>query len=141
MATTMSGNEAAPRRRFLKGAGVTVAGAAAGAIAMPNVSRAQTAVLKMQGAWAGTDIFNDMAMDYVNRVNKMAGNRLKVEYLVAGAIVKPFSIMDAVHEGVLDAGHHAPAYWYGKHKGASFFGTGPCWGWTAHRRSKRCAKS
>ena len=77
MATTMSGNEAAPRRRFLKGAGVTVAGAAAGAIAMPNVSRAQTAVLKMQGAWAGTDIFNDMAMDYVNRVNKMAGSRLK----------------------------------------------------------------
>jgi TRAP-type mannitol/chloroaromatic compound transport system substrate-binding protein len=133
MATTMSGNEAAPRRRFLKGAGITVAGAAAGAIAMPNVSRAQTAVLKMQGAWAGTDIFNDMAMDYVNRVNKMAGSRLKVEYLVAGAIVKPFSIMDAVHDGVLDAGHHAPTYWYGKHKGASFFGTGPCWGWTAHQ--------
>ena len=119
------------RRRFIKGAGVTVAGAAAGAIAMPNVSRAQTAVLKMQGAWGAKDIFNDMAIEYVDRVNKMAGNRLKIEYLIAGAVVKPFSLQDAVNDGVLDAGHHVCAYWYGKHKGASFFGTSPCWGWTA----------
>ena len=119
------------RRRFIKGAGVTVAGAAAGAIAMPNVSRAQTAVLKMQGAWGAKDIFNDMANEYVTRVNKMAGNRLKIEYLIAGAVVKPFSLQDAVNDGVLDAGHHVCAYWYGKHKGASFFGTSPCWGWTA----------
>ena len=119
------------RRRFLKGAGVTVAGAAAGAVAMPNVSRAQTAVLKMQGAWGAKDVFNDMAIEYVERVNKMAGNRLKIEYLIAGAVVKPFSLQDAVHDGVLDAGHHVSAYWYGKHKGASFFGTSPCWGWTA----------
>jgi TRAP-type mannitol/chloroaromatic compound transport system substrate-binding protein len=94
------------RRRFIKGAGVTVAGAAAGAIAMPNVSRAQTAVLKMQGAWGAKDIFNDMANEYVTRVNKMAGNRLKIEYLIAGAVVKPFSLQDAVNDGVLDAGHH-----------------------------------
>lgn len=60
---------AGPRRRFLGRATVAVAGAAAGAIAMPNISRAETAVLKMQGAWAGADIFNDMAADYVSRVN------------------------------------------------------------------------
>ncbi len=133
MTTTTGGKPATARRRFLKGAGVSVAGAAAGAIAMPNVSRAQTTVLRMQGAWAGSDIFNDMAMDYVSRVNRMAGYRLRLDYLSAGAVVKPFGIMDAVNDGVLDAGHHAPAYWYGKHKGASFFGTGPCWGWTAHQ--------
>jgi TRAP-type mannitol/chloroaromatic compound transport system substrate-binding protein len=130
---TTSGKSATARRRFLKGATVTVAGAAAGVVAMPNVSRAQTMVLKMQGAWGASDIFNDMAMDYVGRVNKMAGGRLRLEYLTAGAVVKPFSIMDAVHDGVLDMGHHAPAYWYGKHKGASFFGTGPCWGWNAQQ--------
>jgi TRAP-type mannitol/chloroaromatic compound transport system substrate-binding protein len=46
-------------------------------------------------------------------------------------VVKPFSLQDAVNDGVLDAGHHVTAYWYGKHKAASFFGTSPCWGWNA----------
>jgi TRAP-type mannitol/chloroaromatic compound transport system substrate-binding protein len=118
------------RRRFLKGATAVAAGGAA-TIAMPNVSRAQTAVLKMQGAWGAKDIFNDMAIEYVDRVNKMAGNRLKIEYLVAGAVVKPFSVQDAVNDGVLDAGHHVCVYWYGKHKAASLFGTGPVFGWNA----------
>jgi TRAP-type mannitol/chloroaromatic compound transport system substrate-binding protein len=123
-------NSTRTRRRFLKGS-ATAAVAGAATVAMPNVSRAQTNVLKMQGAWGAKDIFNEMAMEYVDRVNKMAGDRLKIEYLVAGAVVKPFSVQDAVHEGILDAGHHVCAYWYGKHKGASFFGTSPCWGWTA----------
>jgi TRAP-type mannitol/chloroaromatic compound transport system substrate-binding protein len=108
------------RRRFLKATTAVAAGGAA-TIAMPNVSRAQTAVLKMQGAWGAKDIFNDMALEYVDRVNKMSGNRLKIEYLIAGA----------VHDGVLDAGHHVTVYWYGKHKAASLFGTGPYLGWNA----------
>jgi TRAP-type mannitol/chloroaromatic compound transport system substrate-binding protein len=121
---------AASRRKFLTGAAATAAGATA-AIAAPNISRAQTVTLKMQGAWGANDIFNEMAMQYVDRVNKMAGGRLKIEYLIAGAVVKPFSVMDAVHEGVLDAGHHVTVYWYGKNKAASLFGTGPYWGWNA----------
>ncbi len=128
--TRQSTGTVSPRRRFLKGAGAAAA-VGAGTIAMPNVSRAQTVTLKMQGAWGATDIFNDMAMEYVDRVNKMAGGRLQIEYLVAGAVVKPFSVMDAVHEGVLDGGHHVTVYWYGKHKGASLFGTGPYLGWNA----------
>ncbi len=122
----------ASRRRFLKRAAATTAAAGAATIAMPNVSRAQTVVLKMQGAWGATDIFNDFAMEYVDRVNEMAGGRLKIEYLVAGAVVKPFSVMDAVNDGILDAGHWVTAYWYGKHPAASLFGTGPVFGFTAH---------
>ncbi len=121
----------ASRRRFLKRAAATTAAAGAATIAMPNVSRAQTVVLKMQGAWGPTDIFNDFAMEYVDRVNEMAGGRLKIEYLVAGAVVKPFSVMDAVNDGILDAGHWVTAYWYGKHPAASLFGTGPVFGFTA----------
>ena len=118
------------RRRFVGGAAALAAGAAA-TIAMPNVSRAETTVLTMQGAWAAKDIFNDMALDYVDRVNKMAGGRLRIDYLSIGAVVKPFSIQDAVHHGVIDAGHQVCAYWYTKHKAASLFGTGPVWGWNA----------
>ncbi|MBW7997166.1 MAG: TRAP transporter substrate-binding protein [Candidatus Glassbacteria bacterium] len=120
------------RRRFLlKGAGVAVAGAAA-TVAFPNVSRAQTTTLKMQGAWGAKDIFNEMAEEYVTRVNEMSGGRLKIDYLVSGAVVKSFQVQDAVHKGVLDGGHGVTVYWYGKSKVASLFGTGPVFGQTAH---------
>ena len=110
---------ASRRRRFLTGATAVAAGAAATAVAMPNVSRAQTVTLKMQGAWGAKDIFND-SQAYVARVNEMSGGRLVIEYLIAGAVVKPFSIQDAVNDGVLDGGHHVTAYWlYGKNKAAS----------------------
>jgi TRAP-type mannitol/chloroaromatic compound transport system substrate-binding protein len=128
-----AGEKAAPsRRKFLTGAAATAAGATA-VLAAPNVSRAQTVTLKMQGAWAQQDILNEFAQDYVSRVNEMGGERLKIDYLVSGAVVKPFSIYDAVNSRVLDAGHTVPAYVYGKNKAASLFGTGPCFGWDAHQ--------
>ena len=114
----------ATRRKFLGGA--AVAGVAT--IAMPQVSRAQTVTLKMQGGWGATDILNDYGKDYAAKVNEMGGGRLKIDYLNAGAIVKAFSVMDATSSGVLDGNHSVPAYWYGKHRAASLFGTGPCYG-------------
>jgi TRAP-type mannitol/chloroaromatic compound transport system substrate-binding protein len=86
----------------------------------------------MQGAWGAKDIFNDMAMQYVDRVNAMAGGRLKINYLAEGAVVKAFQVLDAVHKGVLDGAHSVPVYWYGKSKVASLFGTGPVFGQNAH---------
>ncbi len=122
----------ASRRKFF-----VAAGAAAVAAAPVVGARAQSAavavkpspvVFKMQGAWGAKDIFNEMAEDYVKRVNEMAGGRLKLEYLTAGAVVKPFEVTDAVSKGVLDAGHTVAVYWYGKSKVASLFGSGPITG-------------
>jgi len=112
------------RRRFL---GAAVSGAAgAAALTVPMISVAQSPiVLKMQGAWGAKDIFNEMAEEYVKRVNEMAGGRLRIDYLVGGAVVKPFEVMDATNKGVLDAAHSVPVYWYGKSKVASLFGSGP----------------
>jgi TRAP-type mannitol/chloroaromatic compound transport system substrate-binding protein len=128
MATTKS---KVSRRKFLK-TGAIAAGAGAATLAMPNVSRAQTTTLKMQGAWGAKDIFNEMAVQYIDRVNAMAGGRLKINYLTSGAVVKSFQILDAVHKGVLDGGHGVTVYWYGKSKVASLFGTGPVFGQNAH---------
>jgi len=119
------------RRTFLKTAAAGAAGVAA--LGFPMVSRAQTVTFKMQGAWGAKDIFNEYAEDYVKRVNEMAGGRLKIDYLLAGAVVKPFQVMDAVNKGVLDAGHQVSVYWYGKSKVASLFGTGPVFGQNAHQ--------
>ena len=120
------------RRGFLKaGTAAAVAGAA---LAMPNVSRAQTATLKIQGSWGAKDVFNEMAEDYVARVNAMGAGRLKLDYLIAGAVVHPFSVQDATHKGVLDGAHTVPVYWYGKHKAASLFGSGPVFGANANQQ-------
>ena len=122
----MSGSKkTSNRRRFLKG-GAAVAAAAA--VASPGVSRAQTTTLKMQGAWGPDDIFHEMAMEYVSRVGKMAGGRLKLDYAVAGAVVPPTRLHEAVHDGRLDAGHAVTAYWRARHKAASLFGGGPVFG-------------
>jgi TRAP-type mannitol/chloroaromatic compound transport system substrate-binding protein len=99
---------------------------------MPQISRAQTTTFKMQGSWGAKDVFNDMAMQYVDRVNKMAGGRLKIDFLVGGAVVHPFQVFDGVHGGQIDAAHTVTVYWYGKHKAASLFGTGPVFGFNAN---------
>lgn len=117
------------RRKFLLAAGG--AGAAAATVAMPNVSRAQTVTWKYQSTWPTKDIFHEMAVDYAKKVNEMSGGRLKLEVLAAGAVVPAFQMQDAVHAGILDAGHGVCAYWYGKHKAFSLFGTPPALGWDA----------
>lgn len=121
----------ASRRAFLRGAGV----AAAAAVAAPQVARAQDAVtLKFQSTWPAKDIFHEYASDYVARVNEMSGGRLKLDLLPAGAVAKPLELQDAVIAGTLDGGHGVTAYWFGKNKAASLFGTPPAWGWTANQQ-------
>jgi TRAP-type mannitol/chloroaromatic compound transport system substrate-binding protein len=118
----------ATRRKFLGGA--AVAGVAT--IAMPQVSRAQTVTWKYQSTWPTKDIFHDDAVDYAKKVNEMSGGRLKLDVLAAGAVVPAFQMAEAVHSGILEAGHGVCAYWYGKHKAYSLFGTPPSFGWDAH---------
>jgi TRAP-type mannitol/chloroaromatic compound transport system substrate-binding protein len=115
------------RRKFVLAAGAT----GAAAIAMPQVSRAQTITWKYQSTWPTKDIFHEFAVDYAKKVNDMTGGRLRLDVLAAGAVVPAFQMSDAVHAGVLDGGHGVCAYWYGKHKAYSLFGTPPSWGWDA----------
>lgn len=120
------------RRRFLGAAGGAVAATAAGAIAMPNVSRAQTTTFRFQSTWPARDIFHEFAGDYVSAVNNLSGGRLKIELLPAGAVVGALQLQDAVIAGALDGGHGVTAYWYGKNPAFSLFGTPPAFGWNAN---------
>ncbi|MGI9412324.1 MAG: TRAP transporter substrate-binding protein [Hyphomicrobiales bacterium] len=115
------------RRRFLKG-GAVAAGAGVATVAMPNVSRSAPLNLKMQASWGAKSIFTEMAKQYVDRVDAMSGGQIKIDLLPAGAVVKAFQVQDACHDGVLDMAHTVTAYWYGKNKAASLFGTGPVFG-------------
>ncbi len=115
------------RRKFLKGSAVA-AGATAATVAFPQISRAQTATLKMQSSWPAKDIYQDMAKQYATRVEAMSGGRLKIDLLPVNAVVKYNQVQDACHKGVIDAGHTVSTYWYGKNKAASLFGAGPVFG-------------
>jgi TRAP-type mannitol/chloroaromatic compound transport system substrate-binding protein len=115
----------AGRRGALKAAAVGAAGLAV--LTAPNVSRAQTVTLRFQSTWPGRDIQQEFAQDYVNRVNAMGGGRLRLELLAAGAVVGAFQLLDAVSAGTLDGGHGVSAYWFGKNKAFSLFGTAPPW--------------
>ena len=125
--------DAASRRAFLK-SGATAAAVGAATIALPNGAREQEAVVfKVQSTWPAKDIVHEYAQDFVNRVNEMGGGRLKIELLAAGAVAKALEVQDAVLSGTLDGGHGVTAYWYGKHKAFSLFGTPPAWGWRANQ--------
>ncbi len=125
--TTSSG---VSRRSFLK-RGAAAAGAVAGSVAAPAILAQSPIVIKMQTSWSASDIWMDFARQYVERVERMSNGRLKIDLLPSGAVVQAFQVLDAVNDGVLDAAHTVPVYWYGKHKGASLFGTGPVFGGSA----------
>ena len=113
-----------PRRRsLLKGAAV-----AAGALSAPMVATAQTTSLRFQSTWPAKDIFHEYAQDFAKKVNDMAGGRLKIEVLPAGAVVPAFQLLEAVAKGTLDGGHGVVAYHYGKNSALALWGSGPGYG-------------
>ncbi len=115
----------APRRKFI--AGATVA-AGASTLGFPMIARAQTTTLRFQSTWPAKDIFHEYANDFASKVNAMAGGKLKIEVLPAGAVVKAFDLLDGVSKGLLDGGHGVLAYWYGKNSAMALWGSGPAFG-------------
>ena len=123
--------ESIGRRSFLKRTALASSAAAGGALAAPAVLAQSPIVVKLQTSWGASNIWDEFAKDYAQRVDEMSGGRLRIDVLPAGAVVAAFQVLDAVNDGVLDAAHSVPVYWYGKNKAASLFGTGPVFGGSA----------
>jgi TRAP-type mannitol/chloroaromatic compound transport system substrate-binding protein len=119
------------RRSFLRTGAVAGGAAAVSGLAAPAVLAQSPLVIKMQTSWPASDIWMDFARQYVERVEAMSGGRMTIDLLSAGSVVGAFQVLDGVNDGVLDAAHTVPVYWYGKHKAASLFGTGPVFGGSA----------
>ena len=84
------------------------------AFAPPADAQGKTFRWKVQTAWPPSDPAYDAAKILVGMIDRMSGGRVKMELLPAGAIVPPFEIQEAVHKGVIDAGHTTPGYIVGK---------------------------
>ena len=121
---TVEKSPAKGRRNLLKGVAV-----AAGAMTAPMVATAQTATsLRFQSTWPAKDIFHEYAQDFAKKVNDMAGGKLKIDVLPAGAVVPAFQLLEAVAKGTLDGGHGVVAYHYGKNSALALWGSGPAFG-------------
>jgi TRAP-type mannitol/chloroaromatic compound transport system substrate-binding protein len=121
----------APRRKFLKGAAVGGAGAAA--LSFPMISKSQGVQnLRFQSTWPAKDIFHEYALDFATKVNDMTGGEMKIEVLPAGAVVPAFGLLDAVSKGTLDGGHGVVVYHYGKNAALALWGSGPSFGMDAN---------
>ncbi|MEY2734754.1 MAG: hypothetical protein RLZ58_163, partial [Pseudomonadota bacterium] len=118
------------RRGLLKGA--AVAAGAAGAMSAPMVAMAQTTTLRFQSTWPAKDLFHEFANDFAKKVNDMAGGRLKIEVLPAGAVVPAFQLLEGVSKGTLDGGHGVLVYHYGKNSALALWGSGPSFGMDAN---------
>ncbi|MHB1004392.1 MAG: TRAP transporter substrate-binding protein [Chloroflexota bacterium] len=132
------------RRKLLAGAAVGAAGVALGACSAPPTSSTapkdstpassqapaaqtggKTFTWKMQSTWTAGDFHQNNPKNVVERVNRMAAGRLKIELLPTGAVVPAAEVLDAVHKGIIDAGNGWPGYWYGKHPAATLWASIP----------------
>jgi TRAP-type mannitol/chloroaromatic compound transport system substrate-binding protein len=93
---------------------IVLGGFVGGRTAPPSASAQAPIIWKMQTAWPIGVFPDDAARLLASTIEKTSGGRLKVEVSVAGAVVPPFEIQDAVSRGVLDAGHTTPGYIIGK---------------------------
>lgn len=115
------------RRKFL-----TAAAAGATTLGVPLIANSQPVTLRFQSTWAAKDIFSEYAADFAAKANSMTGGKLKIEVLPAGSVVKAFDLLDGVSKGLLDGGHGALSYWYGKNSAMALWGSGPAYGMDAN---------
>jgi TRAP-type mannitol/chloroaromatic compound transport system substrate-binding protein len=109
-------------RRNIIGAGAV----AAGAVAMPNVARAQTVRWRMVTSWPKRLPGPGMSAERVaERINALSGGRIQVSVHAAGEIVPALETFDAVASGTAEMAHTAAFYWQGKQPASVFFTTVP----------------
>jgi TRAP-type mannitol/chloroaromatic compound transport system substrate-binding protein len=109
-------------RRNLLGAGLTLAGA----VAAPQIARAQTLKWRMVTSWPKRLPGPGMSAERIaNRIAKLSGGKIDITVYAAGEVVPAFGVLDAVGNGVADIGHTAAFYWQGKMPAAAFFTTVP----------------
>jgi len=110
------------RRRFVTGAGLSVAAA----VAAPHIARAQTAKWRMVTSWPKRLPGPGMSAERVaERIRTLSGGRIDITVYAAGEVVPAFEVLGAVGNGVADIGHTAAFYWQGKMPAAAFFTTVP----------------
>jgi TRAP-type mannitol/chloroaromatic compound transport system substrate-binding protein len=108
------------RRHILAG---TVA---AGALAAPNIARAQDGRWRMATSWPKRLPGPGMSAERIaERVGALSGGKIQISVHAAGELVPALEVLDAVGSGAAELGHTASFYWQGKQPASAFFTTVP----------------
>ncbi|WP_421709952.1 TRAP transporter substrate-binding protein [Algihabitans sp.] len=124
------------RRSFLRTAGAATGATAAAAVASaplaaPSLAQGAPQKLTMVTAWpANAPGVGVNANRFAERLRRLSGGRLEIDFFAAGELVPPFEALDAVREGTADLAHATPYYWVGKSQALHYF-TGIPFGMTA----------
>ncbi|MGD8317305.1 MAG: TRAP transporter substrate-binding protein [Myxococcales bacterium] len=130
------------RRRFLKKAGLTAAGAMAATATVvgckqktqegsqggagPAVHTNKTYQWKMVTTWPpNLPVLQTGAERFSKRVEEASDGRIKIQVFAAGELVPALSVFDAVSEGTVECGSGAAYYWAGKVPAAQWFAAVP----------------
>jgi len=100
---------------------------AAVAFGSPGPAKAQDKTYKMniQTGVPNSSLYFKLVEDFGDNLEKMSGGRLEVDVLPDGAEVSAFEILDAVSNGVVNAGYCWPHYWSGKNSAFVLFSNVP----------------
>src|SRR5258708_30993060 len=111
------------RRKFIKTAGVGVAGvAAASTVAAPAIAQSMPEVKwrltssfpkSLDTLYGGSELFAKACSD-------MSDGKFQVRVFAAGEIVPGLQVADAVQNGTVEAGQTAAYYYFGKHPNFAF---------------------
>lgn len=82
----------------------------------------------VQTAYAAGDDLHQSYVNLAEKIEAMSGGRLKLEVSPGGTFVPAFDVLDAVNDGVIDAGGGDGDYWVGKHPAGSLFASAPAYG-------------
>ena len=116
------------RRKVLKSAVVGAASAAAATVAAPVIAASHEKKMKINMVSTWPRDFPGLgtgAQRFAERVNKMSGGSMEINYSAAGERVKAFDSFDEVASGNSQIYHGAEYYWKGKHPGFAYFTSVP----------------
>ncbi|HET7409170.1 MAG TPA: TRAP transporter substrate-binding protein [Paracoccaceae bacterium] len=122
------------RRKFLSGAAVLGAGAAAGSLAAPAIAQGVRDMVIVSTWPRDLPGVGSSAQRLAGRITELSEGRIQTTYYAAGERVGAFDAFDEVASGNSHAYNGAEYYWKGKHAGLPFFTTVP-FGMTYAERS------
>src|SRR5690625_2816981 len=114
------------RRKFIAGAAL----GSTAALAAPTVVRAQETVnWRMTNAYGpGAPFYTTgpgSPTEFIKKVDKMSGGRLKIQHYAAGELIPAFEGFDAVSAGIVETNVANSYFWSGKTFASQYFTTVP----------------
>ena len=113
------------RRKFLGGAAVLGAGAAAGGLAAPAIAQGGKEIVIVSTWPRDFPGLGLSAQRLAARITELSQGELTTQYFAAGERVGAFDVFDEVASGNSQAYIGADYYWKGKHPGLAYFTSVP----------------